>query len=349
MGALLGPAARGVCLAAGWLGGLAWQLRQPTLEADAALWTLSAAAALGLAVLWRWRRRLAVTLLMSVCVALVAYTSTGLRAAALLRDSLPAALEGQDLVVTGTVAELPRNSSIGTRFLLQTESATWRGATVQLPGLLSLGWYRSPDDDPGWAGLTEPLRAGQRWRLAVRLRQPHGSFNPQGFDLELWLFERGIRASGSVRSAPAPLKLADAAGHPVERLRQSLRDALVARVADPAAAGVLAALAIGDQAAIDREGWDLFRVTGVAHLMSISGLHVTMFAWLAGLLVGRLWRRSSRAMLWLPAPLAARWGGLVAAAGYALLAGWGVPAQRTVGMIAVVVLLRSAGLRWPLH
>ena len=45
---------------------------------------------------------------------------------------------------------------------------------------------------------------------------------------------------------------------------------------------MLAALAVGDQAAIERDDWDLFRHTGVAHLMSISGLHVTMFAWLAG-------------------------------------------------------------------
>lgn len=82
--------------------------------------------------------------------------------------------------------------------------------------------------------------------------------------------------------------------------------------------------------------------------MSISGLHVTMFAWLAGGIVGWLWRRHRRLPLLLPAPQAARWGGLLSAAGYALLAGWGVPAQRTVGMIAVVVALRSAGLRWPL-
>ena len=70
---------------------------------------------------------------------------------------------------------------------------------------------------------------------------------------------------------------------------------------------MLAALAVGDQAAIERADWDLFRITGVAHLMSISGLHVTMFAWLAGGLVGWAWRRSEVATTWLPAPLAARW------------------------------------------
>jgi competence protein ComEC len=135
--------------------------------------------------------------------------------------------------------------------------------------------------------------------------------------------------------------------HPVERLRQRIRDAILLRVADASAAGVLAALAVGDQAAIERDEWDLFRTTGVAHLMSISGLHVTMFAWLAGGMVGWAWRLQPRLMLALPTPTAARWGGLACAAAYALLAGWGVPSQRTVLMIGAVVLLRTLGLRWP--
>ena len=101
------------------------------------------------------------------------------------------------------------------------------------------------------------------------------------------------------------------------------------------------------KAAIERDDWELFRATGVAHLMSISGLHVTMFAWLAALLVGALWRRSDSALALAPAPSAARWGGLALAAGYALLAGWGVPAQRTVWMLATVTVLRSLGTHWP--
>jgi predicted membrane metal-binding protein len=76
------------------------------------------------------------------------------------------------------------------------------------------------------------MRAGQRWRFTVRLRQPHGPLNPHGFDLELWLFEQGIRASGQVRAVPAApaVKLDEAAAHPVQRLRQRVRDAIDARV-----------------------------------------------------------------------------------------------------------------------
>ena len=81
--------------------------------------------------------------------------------------------------------------------------------------------------------------------------------------------------------------------------------------------------------------------------MSISGLHITMLGWLVGAAIGALWRRSERAALRLPTPVAARWGGVGVAWLYALLAGWGVPAQRTVVMLVATAALRSAGLNWP--
>ncbi|MGP1630644.1 MAG: DNA internalization-related competence protein ComEC/Rec2, partial [Giesbergeria sp.] len=110
---------------------------------------------------------------------------------------------------------------------------------------------------------------------------------------------------------------------------------------------VVAALVTGDQHAIDRSDWNVFRATGVAHLVSISGLHITLFAWLAAQLVGALWRRAPRLCLAFPAPSAGLLGGVLLATLYALFSGWGVPAQRTVLMLAVVVGLRLAGRRWP--
>ncbi len=357
-----GWAAPAAALAWGLLGGVLVQLQQATLPGLSALAGAAVlAAVVGWAVLWGWRRtgvhvadaggRWTLLALLLFVAATLGYASTAARAHLKLQDRLPAALEGVDIQVTGLIADLPRHSLQGTRFVFEPEAATLRGAPVRVPERLSLGWYRGFDEDSLLAGPEEPLRAGQRWHFTLRLRQPHGAMNPHGFDLELWMFERGLGASGYVRARPEspPEKLAEAAGAPVQRARQALRDALQRQVGEGAAADVLAALLIGDQAAIAREDWEVFRLTGVAHLMSISGLHVTMFAWLAGAAIAWLWRRSARAPLWLPAPQAARWGGLVCAAAYALLAGWGVPAQRTVGMIAVVVLLRTAGARWPLH
>lgn len=91
----------------------------------------------------------------------------------------------------------------------------------------------------------------------------------------------------------------------------------------------------------------MFRATGIAHLVSISGLHITMFAWGAALLVGWLWRRSGVLCLVLPAPSAALIGGVLLATAYAFFSGWGVPAQRTCLMLATVALLRLSGARWP--
>ncbi|UXH80106.1 DNA internalization-related competence protein ComEC/Rec2 [Roseateles amylovorans] len=93
--------------------------------------------------------------------------------------------------------------------------------------------------------------------------------------------------------------------------------------------------------------WSLYRDTGVSHLLSVSGLHVTMFSWLAGLLGGRLWRRSSWLCLHCPAPRAAMWIGTVAAGLYAVFSGWGVPAQRTFGLVLTLSVLRQVGVRWP--
>jgi len=325
-----------------WLAGIGLQLQQPALWPTALyLGVLALALVLGLA----WRRLPCLLL----AVALLGFAGTGWRAAQRLADALPAALEGQDLQLRGVIARMPQPGPQGTRFVLRVEQALLAGQPVQVPGLLSLGWYRGFDGDALLGAPPRELRAGQRWSLTARLRQPHGTLNPEGFDLELWMFEQGLRASGTVRDSRGSVNrlLAEDAGHPVERARQAVRDAILLRVADAQAAGVLAALAVGDQAAIDRDDWELFRHTGVAHLMSISGLHVTLFAWLAAALIGPLWRLSPRLMLALPAPLAARWGGVLAAAGYALLAGWGVPAQRTLWMLATVALLRSSGLHWP--
>jgi len=333
----------------GWLTGLALQLQQP------ALWPLpwvqgsTAAGALGLLLALRWppAQRLPALLLAS---AALAFGSTAWRADSRLAERLDASLEGQELLVTGVVASLPQTGPAGTRFLFGVESATLRGTPVHLPPRLALGWYAGFHDE---AWLDDPradLRAGQRWRLPLRLKRPHGSLNPDGYDVELQWFEQGVGATGYVRVVrdwSAATLLADGVAHPVDQWRQRIRDALLRTVADGRAAGVLAALTVGDQSAIEREDWALFRATAIQHLVSISGLHVTMFAWLAGLLVGAGWRRSPALMLRLPAPVAARWLGLAAAAGYALLAGWGVPAQRTVLMLAVTVLLRSAGWRWP--
>ncbi len=340
-----------------WLAGVGWQLQLPRLTPWPVDPLLCLAGLLLMVLALRWPASLPTRLqrqpwwLWLLVLALLGAGSTGWRAQQRLAQRLPAALEGVDLLVNGQVIGLPRQGPEGLRFMFEVEQAlSATGQVVTLPPLLSLGWYAGYDDQ---AMLDEPradLCAGERWRLPLRLKRPHGLLNPHGHDLEMLWFAQGAGASGHVRElrgGQAATRLALARAWSVDGWRQSLRDAIHRQVNDVRVAGVLAALMVGDQGGIDRADWELFRQTGIAHLVSISGVHVTMFAWLAGALVGRAWRRWPVAMLWLPAPQAARWGGLLLAAAYAVLAGWGVPAQRTVLMLAAAALLRSLGLRWP--
>ena len=346
----------------GLVAGAAWQVTQPALwRAESYAGLLLAALALGAAVWIAQRRahRSVVWLLCALAAGLAMAAGCGARALAFQAQALDIALEGQDLRLTGIIAAMPEPAPWGTRFRFAVEHAQRAGKKEARPGrpvvvppLVELSWPGARAGDSAIAQA--PLKPGERWELSARLKAPHGLRNPHGFDQELWLWEQGVQATGYVRLGRAqarPQRLAQTGRHPVARLRQQLRDAIVApQDAQPAwqrARGVVAALVVGDQNAIAADDWELFRATGVAHLMSISGLHITLFAWLAAALLARAWRCSARCCLWLPAPTAALVGGVLLALAYALLSGWGLPAQRTVAMLTVVAVLRLAGIRWP--
>src|SRR5215813_4579844 len=93
-----------------------------------------------------------------------------------MAERLAPELEGRDIDVVGVVSSLPAPNERGVRFEFEPESAG-----VALPGKILLSWYQlSP-------ALASPVHAGERWRFTLRLRRPHGTFNPQGFDYEAWL------------------------------------------------------------------------------------------------------------------------------------------------------------------
>ena len=340
----------------GWVLGSAMQLAQAALWPAWAYGLLAAPAVAGCVWLWRTRRplgalqrRLAWLLLASA----LGLGLTGLRCVGFAAGALAPALEGQDVQVMGVVTELPQRNEAGLRFTLATESASQGGRPLQVPALLDVGWYgnATADAEP-LEGNAAPgdVQAGERWLLPLRLKAPHGSRNPFGFDYELYLWERGVQATAYVRASPsnaAPERLAQTGTHPVAWLRQMVRARIQAQVQPQAVAGLIAGLVVGDQAAIERADWDVFRATGVAHLVSISGLHITMFAWGAAALVGWAWRRTPRLCLACAAPTAALLGGVLLASAYALFSGWGIPAQRTCLMLASVALLRLSGARWP--
>ena len=252
-----------------------------------------------------------------------------------MADWLAPELEGRDLDVVGVVSSLPAVSERAVRFEFEVESAP---GGARLPEKLLLSWHRNPFTEDGAAMLEQSVHPGERWLFTVRLRRPHGHVNPYGFDYEAWLLERGIGATGYVRQRGERRKIGSRNGvfDRIEQARESVRDRFQAELGATPAAGILAALAVGDQRAISAEEWRLFNRTGVTHLMSISGLHVTLVSGLAAWLVAFGWRRVPAATLRLPARKAAAAAAIAAALGYTLLAGFAVPAQRTFYMVAVV-------------
>lgn len=338
---------------AAWVVGVAFQLQQSTLTALP--WARAAcvlALMMVLASVWfgcrhNKQRRAAWPLLWAAC-ALLAWGSTTWRAHVVLQQTLPPSWQDQDLLLEGRVLGMPtlRGNSLG--FDVAVQSLTLEGASLPqaMPQRVALYW-RVDHEGP------QQVQAGQVWRWTVRLQPPQRTGNPGGFDAALWLLDKGVRATGSVRTKKGQqAQLLQSPSHwwsagAVDRLRQSIREAIQRQVSDARQAGVLAGLTIGDQSAIDREDWDVFRKTSVAHLISISGLHIAMVGWLGSALLAWLWRRSPRLMHVWPAPVVQLVGGLLVATAYALLAGWGVPAQRTVCMMAVWALSRIDGRPWP--
>ena len=231
--------------------------------------------------------------------------------------------------VTGRVADLPAraattaNGMIEQRFFFAPEATT-----CPLAGTVRLSWLGGP-----------PVRAGERWALQVRLRSPRGTANAHGFDAGKWHAREKLAATGYVRFGE---RLADGGGARarLDRARQTLRDALDAlRLVN---GGVLAALTLGDSAAIARDEIGLYRRTGTMHLLVISGLHVGVVTAL-GFVLGRgAARFLGLPALGVPGKMAGTALALLFAGGYVLVAGAGLSLVRafvmtTAGMVALVV------------
>jgi competence protein ComEC len=316
------------CAIVGFVAGAAVLQTRATLPAADIMAALAACAVLLLA----WRRFIVVQVLSG---AMLGLSWAALLASLALAPQLDPGDEGRDLTLVGVVDSLPYAFAQGVRFNFAVEHVA--GAATTVPPRIALAWYASAAAKPA------TIQPGERWRLTVRLQRPHGSANLGGFDYEAWLLEQGVRATGYVRPAAGDRRVnafVPRFGTVVERCRALLRERILLALAGKPYAGVIVALVIGDQRGIPQSDWDIFNRTGIGHLISISGLHITMVAGLAALAASSLWRRlfftGAQLPLLLPAQKVAALVGAGVAMLYVLLAGFGIPAQRTLYMILVV-------------
>lgn len=250
----------------------------------------------------------------------------GAAALAIMHEARPPrTLAPRDVSVTGSIVGLVEGDEERTRFLLHPETIEPYPEGHRLPHLIRLNWY----------GADKDVSAGQRWRFPIRLERPRGLLNPVPFDYERYLAANRIDAEGYVRDDAAAHRLAAAGA--VEGVRSWLADRLQQHTVAHSGSAVLRAITVGDRRGFDDELWEIFRSTGTAHLVAISGLHIGLAAgvgWLVGGRLVRLWP-------WLHRRVPSRFVGALMAvtigAVYAQLAGWSMPTVRALTMLILVV------------
>ncbi len=268
-------------------------------------------------------------------------------AAIRLSDELPASWENKPIQIVGVVASVSELTERGERFRFDVEKVLTKAAVTPLH--ISLSYY-APElwSEPSvHKGMRlAKFKAGQRWQFTVRLKRPHGTQNPHGFDFEAWALAENIRATGSIKAKADNKKLQDFVWRPVyfvEHVREIIQQRISLVLAAKPYTGVIQALVMGDDSRIAANDWQLFLRTGTSHLMSISGLHITMLSGLVFALAGFLWRRVPALVTRLPKRKAATLAGMLTAIIYALIAGFAVPTQRTLYMLMVFALALWSG------
>ena len=236
-------------------------------------------------------------------------------------------LQGQTLTIQGRVLGLPLTSPERTRFDFQVQNS---GSGEIIGKRLRLNCYR----------CRFAIEPGQQWQFDVRLKQPNGFASWAAFDYERHLFRYQISATGYVRDNQNA-QLLGKGRWSVDQWRWWLRSRLIPNE-DEVSVGkaMLMALLIGDKSWLTHEQRQVFQVTGVSHLMAISGLHIGLVFLAAWGCIAFILNRVPKVYNAIPRPTLAGVLALAPALAYAALAGFAVSTQRALIMLTVVVCCR---------
>ena len=252
-----------------------------------------------------------------------------------LAQRWPPRLSGERVIAEVTVDSLPATQGGALGF--EAEVQVRAPQSLQRSLRLQVTWRDAPRPTP---------RVGERWWLVLRVDALPVIRNPGGFDASRAALRNDIDGRATVVTVGSNRRLS-AAGRGLDPLRERIEDAIRDTVEDRDAAALFAGLAVGATGTMTREQWQVFAATGTTHLVAISGMHVTLFAWLAAGAARRLWSLGAAHARRRAPPIGrepfAAVIGTTAALGYALLAGFGIPTQRTVVMLAVWWLMRLSG------
>lgn len=226
-----------------------------------------------------------------------------------------------DVAVAGWIDDFPTHAPDRTVFSLRVVEPRAPGVPLRL----RLSWYGAP----------QGLAPGAYLEIIARLRSPRGLMNPDGFDYELWLFTEGFGATGYVRSGSVLAEPPRALAQRWAGLRAALAARIDAAARDSAGGALIVALALGERYGFTEQQWTDLRRTGTSHLVSVSGLHVSMIAILVFWIVRSVCLQIAVRYAFELGAIASA----MAALAYTALAGFDVPAQRSLLMVLVALAL----------
>lgn len=257
------------------------------------------------------------------------------------------------LVVAGLLAALGcalvwwRAERVAAPVLARPAIVAFQGKVERVEQLPARGMVRVRISPEAGAGLPPAVRVnldtkdmpagltrGAVVKLRARLMPPAPPAVPGAYDFErvAWFDRLGASGRGF-----APVEIV-APGEAGSGLRERLTAHVQSRV-EGSAGGIAAALVTGDRGAISEEDGEALRRSGLAHLLSVSGLHVTAVVGATMLLVLRLLALSPALALRWPLPVVAAGAAGAAAVGYTLLTGAEVPTVRSC--IAALMVLAA--------
>ncbi|MGI8931766.1 MAG: ComEC/Rec2 family competence protein [Sphingomicrobium sp.] len=183
------------------------------------------------------------------------------------------------------------------------------------------------------------LGVGAMVRMRARIQPPPPMALPGGHDFARDAWFLGIGGVG--RSLGKVEVLTPSPGGGLDALRDRLGRRIRERLPG-ASGGIATALATGDQSAVGEEDAEAMRRSGLAHLLSVSGLHIAAAVGAAMLLTMLLLALSERLALRVNLVLAAAGVGALTGIAYTLLTGMQVPTVRSC--IAAVLVLGGIAL-----
>lgn len=231
----------------------------PNLFSLTIWWSVFGIASVLLLIKQRWSRFLALLLYGFLWSMIVAITYT---------DSVND-YSNKSLTIVGRVQSINIGDSINTKLIVNIEQMNEQ----------VLPFYRQWNLVLYWSNHSSVIKAGQTWQFTVTTRPVHGLLNEGGFNRQRWAMAQRQMVTGSVRQSA----LLDSS----ISLRQHLLDKTYHVINAMSHSNIMLALAFGERSHISAEERRILLHSGIAHLMAISGLHISL-AFLFGFLFGRL-------------------------------------------------------------